>query len=207
MSCYKQKSSLTYRNLKGFTCLPKEHGQTGWDCIKENRNRSQGFTEYFSFHCLSSSVVVTVVVFTFFLFLNKYMHTQTPFMCLLLNCLWLHWELLSICYSRKNPAKAHLTRSKLDFSFLFAIPTMLVSLRWAYWLVLTFQLCLFFFWPRAKIWASPFRNEVFKTCHIIACCLQNLFQLLTNKLNTIFLFFPAAKLIDSPDFFKRGFMF
>lgn len=119
LSCYKQKSSLTYRNLKGFTWLPKEHGQTGREGVKENRNRSQGFTEYFSFHCLSSFVVVvTVVVFTFFLFLNKYMHTQTPFICLLLNCLWLHWGLLSIRYSRKNPAKAHLTRSKLDFIFL-----------------------------------------------------------------------------------------
>ncbi|KAF2977817.1 hypothetical protein EK904_007785 [Melospiza melodia maxima] len=25
-----KKSSFTYRNLKGFTCLPKEQGQTGW---------------------------------------------------------------------------------------------------------------------------------------------------------------------------------
>jgi len=87
MSCYKQNSSLTYRNLNGFTCLPKEHGQTGWEGVKEDRNTSQGFTECFSFHCLSSSAVVTVVVFTFFVFLNKYTHTQTALIWLLLNCL------------------------------------------------------------------------------------------------------------------------
>lgn len=209
MSCYKQKSSLTYRNLQGFTCLPKEHGQTEWEGAKENTNRSQGFTEYFSFHCWPSFVVVvTVVVFIFFLFVNKCMHTQTPFLCLLLSCPWLHWASLGIRYSRKNPAKALLTRTKLDFIFLLNDGLPSSPCLWAsgeltgwYWLF-NYVCSFFFFWPRTKIWASSFRSEVFKTCHIISCCLQNLFQLVTNKLNTISFFFPAAE----PNWFPRLFL-
>lgn len=150
MSRYKQKSSLTSRNLKGFTCLPKEHGQTGWEGVKENRNRFQDFTEYISFHCLSSFVVVvTVVVFTSFLFLNQYMHMQTSLICMLLNCLWLHWELLCIHYSRKNPAKAHLTRSKLELIFLLNAGLLSLPCLWASgelngWHWLSNYVCSFF---------------------------------------------------------------
>lgn len=135
----------------------------------------------------------------FFFFLNKYMYTQTLFICLLLNCLWLHWELWSIHFSRRNAAKTHLTRSKLDFIFLINDGLSSSPCLWAsgeaYWLLLTFQLCLFFFWPRRKIWTSYFRSEVFKTCHIITCCLQNLFQLITNKLNTISSSFQLQSLL------------
>lgn len=81
MSCYKQKSSLIYRNLKDFTCLPKEHGQTGWEGVIANRNRSQGFTKYFSFHCLSSFGGGFTVVFTFFLFLKQvYAHADSIYL-------------------------------------------------------------------------------------------------------------------------------
>lgn len=79
-----KKSSFIYRNLKGFTCLLKEQGQTGWVGVNENRNRFQGFTEYFSFHCLSSFVVVvTVVAFTFFFFFktNICTHRLHLFVC------------------------------------------------------------------------------------------------------------------------------
>lgn len=172
MSCYKQKSSLIYRNLKDFTCLPKEHGQTGWEGVIANRNRSQSISAFTA--CLVL-VVVLLLFSPFFFLLNKYMHMQTPFICLLLNCLWLHWELLSICYSRKNLAKGHLRRSKLDF-FLLNDDLPSSPCLWAsgeltgwYWL---FNYVCSFFGPGQKY---EQKYEVFKTCHVITCCLQNFF--------------------------------
>lgn len=82
MTCYKQKSSLTYSNSKGFTCLTKEHGQTGWEGAEEDRNRSQGYTEHFSFHCLVVVLLLSLFFSAFFPFFSKQVFAHTVSICL-----------------------------------------------------------------------------------------------------------------------------
>lgn len=111
MACYKQKSSLTYRDLKGFTCQ-KSMARQGGRVLRRtgtDPKASQNISTFIA--CLVLLLLLSLLLFSLFLFLNKYMHTQTPFICLLVNCLWLHWESLSIHYHRKNLVKAHLSRS------------------------------------------------------------------------------------------------
>lgn len=66
------------------------------------------------------------------------LHTQSPFVCLLVKCLWLHWESSRIHCHRMNPAKKSVYFYYLMESQL-AICTILMSLRWAHWLVLYFS--------------------------------------------------------------------
>lgn len=186
------------QGLKRFY-LPKEHGQTGWKSAKENRNRSQGFTEYFNFHCLLSFVVVTVtvVVFTFSFFKQVYAHTDSIYLSAS-KLLVITLRIIKYSLPQEEPSESPPVKKLAWFYFLIklclAILAMLGSLRWTYWLVPYFHCCLLFVEPRTKIWTWSFRSKMFKTWHAIFCCLQNLFQLAINKLNIIPIFFLDVEL-------------